>query len=531
MEPHHSTSPGDEVIRQAHIPRRVLVLGATGYIGGRLVPRLLQAGHEVRVGVRRPEKLEQVPWSDAVDVRTLDLDNGRGLEDSLVGIDTVYYLVHSMGSGGDFEAAESAAAKRFVGAAASAGVGRIVYLGGLHPEGRELSKHMRSRATVGRILLDSEVDAIVFNAGIIIGSGSASFEMIRHLALSLRWMPAPDWVANRVEPLSVRDALYYLLSAADVDGRVNRSFDIGSRQILTYAEVMRTFAAVAGLKTRHVIALPLPAPTLSGIWVGLVTPLPFRLTLPLVQSLQEDAVASSHDVDEVIPPPESGLIRFDDAVRLALRREVEGAVDTNWDADAGGLDEAAQPLPNDPQWSGRRICTDERSATIPGLSAAEVWPVIEGIGGSNGWYSWPLAWKVRGFWDKAVGGAGLNRGRRLPDTLRIGDPVDWWRVEQLEQDSRLLLRAEMRVSGHAWLEFTLADSDDGCEYHQTATFIPTGLRGHIYWALVAPFHRFIFPAMAKNIAAEARRGVRRRMIHGAGFDQERSISIDAKPSR
>ena len=501
-------SLGDEVIRQTRTPRRVLVLGATGYIGGRLVPRLLQAGHQVRVGVRRPEKLKQVPWAADVDVRTVDLDTGGGLDDSLGGIDTVYYLVHSMGSGGDFEAAEAEAARRFASAAASAGVRRIVYLGGLHPEGRELSKHMRSRANVGRILLDSEVDAIVFNAGIIIGSGSASFEMIRHLATTLRWMPVPDWVSNRVEPLSVRDALYYLLSAADVQEAVNRSFDIGSRQILTYANVMRTFAAVAGLKPRHVIALPLPAPTLSGIWVGLVTPLPFSLTLPLVQSLQEDAVASSQEVDEVIPPPESGLIGFADAVRLALRREVEGAVDTNWDADAGELDEAAQPSPSDPKWSGRRIYSDERSATISGVSAAEVWPVIEGIGGSNGWYSWPLAWKIRGVWDKAVGGAGLNRGRRLADSLRIGDPVDWWRVEELEPNSRLLLRAEMKVSGHAWLEFALTDSVEGCEYHQTATFIPTGVRGRIYWALVAPFHRFIFPAMAKNIAAEARRRVR-----------------------
>ena len=501
-------SLGDEVIRRTRTPRRVLVLGATGYIGGRLVPRLLQAGHQVRVGVRRPEKLKQVPWAADVDVRTVDLDTGGGLDDSLGGIETAYYLVHSMGSGGDFEAAEAEAARRFASAAASAGVRRIVYLGGLHPEGRELSKHMRSRANVGRILLDSEVDAIVFNAGIIIGSGSASFEMIRHLATTLRWMPAPDWVSNRVEPLSVRDALYYLLSAADVQEAVNRSFDIGSRQILTYANVMRTFAAVAGLKPRHVIALPLPAPTLSGIWVGLVTPLPFSLTLPLVQSLQEDAVASSQEVDEVIPPPESGLIGFADAVRLALRREVEGAVDTNWDADAGELDEAAQPSPSDPKWSGRRIYSDERSATISGVSAAEVWPVIEGIGGSNGWYSWPLAWKIRGVWDKAVGGAGLNRGRRLADSLRIGDPVDWWRVEELEPNSRLLLRAEMKVSGHAWLEFALTDSVEGCEYHQTATFIPTGVRGRIYWALVAPFHRFIFPAMAKNIAAEARRRVR-----------------------
>src|SRR5699024_3111856 len=184
-----------------------------------------------------------------------------------------------------------------------------------------------------------------------------------------------------------------------------------------------------------------------------------------------------------------------DALRLALRRELEGAVDTNWDADSGGLEDAAQPLPNDARWAGRRVFRDDRRTVIPDLSAAQLWPVIEGIGGVSGWYSWPLAWKVRGIWDKAVGGAGLNRGRRLPDTLRIDDPVDWWRVVELERNSRLLLRAEMKVSGHAWLEFELADGRDGCVYRQTATFIPTGLRGRLYWAAVAPFHRFIFPAM------------------------------------
>jgi uncharacterized protein YbjT (DUF2867 family) len=434
------------------------VLGATGYIGGRLVPRLLQAGHEVRVGVRRPEKLKQVPWAADVDVRTVDLDTGRGLSESLHDIDTVYYLVHSMGSGGDFEAHEAEAAN------ASPRRPRPPVSPASSTSAASTPKAANSRSTCAHARTSAGssstpmVDAIVFNAGIIIGSGSASFEMIRHLATTLRWMPAPDWVSNRVEPLSVRDALYYLVAAADVDETINRSFDIGSRQILTYAQVMRTFAEVAGLKPRHVIALPLPAPTLSGIWVGLVTPLPFSLTLPLVQSLQEDAVASDQDVDAVIPPPESGLIGFADAVRLALRREVEGAVDTNWDADSGELDEAALPLPNDPQWAGRRICSDERSTTITGVSAAEVWPVIEGIGGANGWYSWPLAWKIRGVWDKAVGGAGLNRGRRLPDTLRIGDPVDWWRVDELEPNSRLLLRAEMKVSGYAWLEFEVTDS-------------------------------------------------------------------------
>ncbi|MCD1287526.1 SDR family oxidoreductase [Brevibacterium sp. GP-SGM9] len=503
-------NPHEETIRHSPSPRRILVLGATGYIGGRLVPRLLQAGHEVRVGVRSPEKLRGVPWVDDVDVRTIDLETGEGLADAMVGIDVVHYLVHSMGSGGDFEIRESRSASRAIEAAEAAGVQRIIYLGGLHPDKDSLSKHMRSRAAVGRIFLDSTVEAIIFQAGIIIGSGSASFEMIRHLATTLRWMPAPNWVSNRVEPLSVRDVLYYLLSAVDVEDHVNGTFDIGSRDVLTYAEVMRAFARIAGLKPRHVIAVPLPAPTLSGIWVGLVTPLPFSLTLPLVQSLQEDAVTDDAEVDAIISVPETGLLTYEQSVRLALQRETEGAVDTNWDADSGLLAQSAKPLPNDPHWAGRRVFSDDRRYRFTGIAAEDLWQVIVGIGGDNGWYSLPIAWKVRGVWDKVVGGAGLNRGRRLPESLRVGDPVDWWRAEIVEPHSQLLLHAEMKVSGEAWLEFTIDETADGVDYRQRAIFIPRGIRGRLYWAFVSPFHRLIFPAMAKNIEKAARKNRRRR---------------------
>ena len=499
-----------ETIPSAHHPRSVLVLGATGYIGGRLVPRLLQAGHSVSVGVRSPDKLSAVPWADEVSVHTVDLDDDTGLKAAMEGIDVVCYLVHSMNSGRDFERREAQAAARLVEATAAAGVGQIIYLGGLHPESAKLSMHMRSRAKVGEIFLASSTPAIVFQAGIIIGSGSASFEMIRHLADALRWMPAPDWVANRVEPLSVRDVLYYLVAACDLPKPVNRAFDIGSGDVLTYAEVMKDFARIRGLPPRHVIALPLPAPTLSGIWVGLVTPLPFKLTLPLVQSLQEDAVTRNDDIDAVIPPPASGLLSFDQAVRLALRREKEGAVATNWDADSGELEQAAKPLPNDPQWAGKKAFVDDRRRLLRDLAVSDIWPVIVSIGGRNGWYSWPLAWKIRGLWDKIVGGAGLNRGRRLPDALRVGDPVDWWRVEEIVPDHKLLLRAEMKVSGDAWLEFTVDQVGPDCEYRQRAIFFPRGIRGRLYWAFVSPFHRFIFPAMARNIERAARRNERRR---------------------
>ncbi|SMY04505.1 Uncharacterized conserved protein YbjT, contains NAD(P)-binding and DUF2867 domains [Brevibacterium aurantiacum] len=494
----------DETIPATQQPRRILVLGATGYVGGRLVPRLIQAGHTVSVAVRSPEKLESVPWCDEVTVFRVDLDDGHGLSDAMSGVDVAFHLVHSMNSGIGFESRESRSAERVVAAAEKANVKRIVYLGGLHPDSDSLSPHMRSRAKVGQILLDSSVPAIVFQAGIIIGSGSASFEMIRHLAEELRMMPAPNWVSNRVEPLSIRDALYYLVSAVDVTDPVNRAFDIGSGDVLTYADILKSFSRIAGLKSRHVFRLPLPAPTLSGIWVGLVTPLPFKLTLPLVQSLQEDALTNDHDITSVISPPASGLLTYKQAVELALYRETEGTVDTNWDADTGNLSQAASSLPNDPQWAGRQMYEDDRTIVFPDLRAEQLWKIVVSIGGDHGWYSWPLAWKVRGHWDKIVGGVGLNRGRRLPDSLRVGDPVDWWRVVEMEPPFRLLLRAEMKVSGEAWLEFTMADQEDGCSFRQRAMFIPAGIRGRLYWATVSPFHSKIFPRMAENIAEAAR---------------------------
>lgn len=500
---------GQEAIEPSVAPRRVLVLGATGYIGGRLVPRLLQAGHQVRAAARSVEKLEHAPWAGEVEVHHVDLDDGTGLDEAMAGIEVVYHLVHSMGSGSDFEEREAKTARRIAETAEHAGVWRIVFLGGLHPENTKLSPHMRSRAAVAQILVDSPVDTIAFQAGIIIGSGSASFEMIRHLALALRVMPAPNWVKNRVEPLAIRDVLHYLIAAADVPGHIDRRLDIGSGEIMSYAQVMKEFARVAGLTPRWVIPIPLPAATLSGIWVGLVTPLPMALTIPLVQSLQQDAVTGDRAVDEVIAPPEVGLLRYAEAVTLALRREQEGAVDTTWDADFGSLEQSAGSLPSDPDWAGRPRFAESRSMETDQVSADQLWRVIEGIGGANGWYSWPLAWKVRGLWDKLAGGAGLNRGRRVADSLRVGDPVDWWRVETMEPGRRLVLRAEMKVAGDAWLEFALEDLSEAQDQPltritQRAVFYPQNLRGRLYWWSMAPFHRVIFPSMLANIIDAAR---------------------------
>lgn len=497
-----------EIVPQSSSPRSILVLGATGYIGGRLVPRLLQAGHDVRVAVRSVEKVQQMPWAPEVTVHQVDLNDGVGLEEAMSGVEVVYHLVHSMGAGADFEEREAQAARRVADGAKQARVSRLIFLGGLHPEGTELSPHMRSRAAVAGILLDSSVNTMAFQAGIIIGSGSASFEMIRHLALVLRVMPAPNWVKNKVEPIGIRDVLYYLIRAADTPGRINGRFDIGSGEVLTYSEIMKKFARTAGLPRRYVIPLLLPAATLSGVWVGLVTPLPMALTIPLVRSLQQDAVTANRDVDTVISPPEAGLLTYTDAVTLALRREAEGAVDTHWDADFAALDHAAGALPSDPDWAGKPTFVETHTVTTNQVSPEAVWPVVESIGGANGWYSWPLAWKLRGVWDKVVGGAGLNRGRRAPETLRVGDPVDWWRVEVLEPGSRLSLRAELKVAGDAWLDFLVEPHGDGTRLTQRAVFSTEDLRGRLYWYAMSPFHRIIFPAMANNIVDAAVRADR-----------------------
>jgi uncharacterized protein YbjT (DUF2867 family) len=481
-------------------PRTVLVTGATGYIGGRLVPRLLEAGHTVKVLVRSPDKIAGVPWRDKVHIVESSLDDGGALRAALAGVDVFYYLVHSMAAGAGFEATERAMARTAAEAAAAAGVNRIVYLGGLHPRGVQLSTHMRSREAVGKVFLDGPVDAIVFQAGVVIGSGSASFEMIRHLAETLPLMPAPSWVRNRIEAIAVRDVLYYLLSAASLNVPLNRTFDVGCRQVLTYAGMMQEYAAEAGLPYRVVLALPVPAPTLAGMWVALTTPIPLSMALPLVQSLQHDAVSNEHDIDQYIPQPDGGLTAYRTAVALALGKERDGQVETTW-ANAGA---AADPLPSDPEWAGHKVYIDAR--TFHGdVDPAHVWKVIEGIGGRNGWYSLPLAWQVRGWLDKLTGGAGLLRGRRHPHTLATGEVVDWWRVEQIDRGKLLRLRAEMRAPGRAWLELSVEPDGNGSRYRQRAIFFPKGLSGRLYWLAVLPFHSLIFPAMARNITGAARK--------------------------
>lgn len=492
---------------------RILVTGSTGYIGGRLVPRLLDEGHDVRVVVRRPERLRDVPWAAGVDVVDGDLTDAAAVRRATREVDVVYYLVHSMGGRGDFEDAELRIARNVASAAKANGVRRIVYLGGLHPDDGRLSRHLRSRVRVGEILLQSGVPTIVLQAGVIIGSGSTSFEMIRHLTEVLPYMPAPRWVRNFIQPIAVRDVLHYLIRAADVPPEVNRAFDIGGPDVLRYGQLMNGYAVEAGLRQRPIAALPVLTPWLAGQWVNLVTPIPRRLAVPIIESLQFDCVMREHDIDAVIPPPPEGLVGYRRSVRLALEKERAGEVETSWrNAEVEGA--PSDPLPSDPDWAGYTVYVDrrERRADAP---VEALWTVIEGVGGENGWYSFPLAWAVRGWIDKLFGGVGLRRGRRDPDTLHPGDAVDFWRVEAIERPRFLRLRAEMRVPGRAWLEMSAEPDGRGSVYRQRAVFFPKGLAGRLYWWSIVPIHGVVFAGMANRIALEAEAAGRARTPVGA----------------
>lgn len=481
----------------------VLVTGATGYIGGRLVPQLLEAGHEVSVYVRSPWKLNDVPWRDRVRVFKGDLSNAVATRRAMNGVDVAFYLVHSMSAGRDFMRSEEEAARTFARSAEAAKVGRIVYLGGLHPEGAELSEHLASRAAVGQVFLDCPVPAIVFQAGIVIGSGSASFEMIRHLTEVLPYMPAPRWVRNYVQPIAVRDVLRYLVHAVTVQEELNRTFDIGGPDILRYGQMMNGYAVEAGLPQRHIAALPVLTPWLASQWVSLVSPVPRQLAVPIIASLQNDCVVREHDIDGYIPPPAEGLLQYRMAVRLALTREAEGQVETSWQS-ATVAGAPSDPLPSDPEWSGHTVFTDlrERESTA---STDAVWGVIEAIGGEKGWHSFPLAWAARGWIDRLVGGVGMRRGRRHPSRVNSGDVIDVWRVESIERGRMLRLRAEMRLPGRAWLELSVEPTETGSRYRQRAVYFPKGLSGRLYWAVLLPFHGIIFPGMATSILREAER--------------------------
>ncbi|WP_298460573.1 SDR family oxidoreductase [uncultured Cellulomonas sp.] len=494
-------------------PLTVAVTGVTGYVGGRLVPELLAAGHHVRALARNPGRLRGRPWHDEVDVVQADAGDAEQIRAALTGVDVAYYLVHSLGSGRRFEARDRRTALTFAQAAREAGVGRIVYLGGLYPEGEALSPHLESRKEVGEILLASGVPTAVLRAAVILGSGSASFEMMRYLTERLPAMTTPRWVENRIQPIAIRDVLRYLVGAARLPGDVNRSFDIGGPEVLTYRDMMQRYARVAGLPRRVIVAVPVLSPRLSSLWVGLVTPVPSGLARPLVESLVHEVVCDEHDIARYVPDPPGGLVSFDDAVRLALARIHEADVVTRWSS-ASVAGAPSDPLPTDPDWAGGSLYVDERTTPVR-ADPEDLWTVLESVGGDRGWYSWALAWRVRGLLDRLSGGPGLRRGRRDPQRLAVDDAVDFWRVEEIEPGRLLRLRAEMRLPGLAWLELRVEGSRDAPVFSQRAVFHPHGLVGQLYWWSVAPFHGVVFGGMQRGIALEAERRTAQRRAGAA----------------
>lgn len=510
----------------------VAVTGVTGYVGGRLVPELLAAGYRVRAIARRPERLRGRPWYDAVEIAQADAAEPDQIRAALDGADVAYYLIHSLGSGRRFEQRDRHTALVFGAAAREAGVGRIVYLGGLTPDTEDLSPHLASRTEVGEILLASGVPTTVLRAAIILGSGSASFEMMRYLTERLPAMTVPKWLDNRIQPIAVRDVLRYLVGSASMPPEVSREFDIGGPDVLTYRDMMQGYAKAAGLPRRLIVKVPVLTPRLSSHWVGLVTPVPSGIARPLVESLIHEVVCDEHDIAQYVPDPPEGLISFPRALQLALARIREADVTTRWSS-AGVPGAPSEPLPSDPDWAGGSLYEDARSVEVD-ASPAALWRVLESVGGERGWYSWSLAWRVRGLMDRVVGGPGLRRGRRDPRRLVVDDAVDFWRVEEVQPGRLLRLRAEMRLPGLAWLELRVEPDGDTPEeqgdhdsarpadvsperwttpptrFAQRAVFHPHGLLGQLYWWAVYPFHGVVFGGMQRNIARAAETAERSR---------------------
>jgi len=483
--------------------RRILVTGASGYVGGRLVRALLNEGLTVRVNVRDKKKISGQIWANEVEVSVGNATNFEEMKRALDGVHTAFYLLHSIGVGSDFDELEAEMARNFAKAAEASGVKQIVYLGGIANVAKQ-SKHLASRARTGVELSSTSVPVLEMRAGIVIGSGSASFEMLRHLTHRLPIMTTPKWVSNRTHPIAIRDVLWYLTNAAKLETPKSGIFDIGGPEILSYADMMQKFAKCSGLRRRWIIRVPVLTPKLSSLWIGFVTPVPTRLARPLIGSLINETVADpKKSIDAIIPKPPEGLIDVTTAINLALSRTTSNQVETRW-SDANVITAPWQKAQSDPDWAGEITLRDKREV-LTDAPIDCVWKSIEQIGGETGWYGADFLWWARGVIDRIVGGVGIRRGRRDPKHLRVGDSLDFWRVEAIEKEKVLRLYAEMILPGKAWLEFRISNEDGKVRIVQEATFSPRGLGGQLYWYAVLPLHAFVFPTMLRNIVRSSKR--------------------------
>jgi uncharacterized protein YbjT (DUF2867 family) len=479
-------------------PIPVLLTGATGYVGGRLLHRLERKGMPVRCLARRPEFL-QSRAAPGTEVVAGDVMQRETLDRALAGVHTAFYLVHSMGASGEFEQLDRVAAANFADAARQAGVRRIIYLGGLGESAGNLSTHLRSRQETGEVLRRhaGDTQVVELRASIIIGSGSASFEMIRALVERLPVMITPRWVSVLAQPIAIDDVLAYLEEAIGLPATGHRIFEIGGRDVTSYREIMQEYARHRGLR-RIMIPVPLLTPRLSSLWLGLVTPLYARVGRRLIDSMRHPTVVRDpSSVREFTVRPRGTV----EAVALALRNEDRERAETTWSSAVSSLGAARQ-------WGGIRLrnqLVDSRTVRVSAPPGQAFAPILR-LGGRNGWYSGNWLWTLRGWIDLLAGGAGMRRGRRHPTQLVAGDTLDCWRVDACEPPHRLLLAAEMKLPGRAWLSFEVTPDGTGSVIRQTAIFDPMGLPGLIYWYLAWPLHQLVFAGMLSGIARAAARG-------------------------
>lgn len=478
----------------------ILVTGATGYVGGRLIPALLDAGYRVRAMGRSLEKVGCRPWAghsrvELVQGDVLDLES---LKQAASSCRAAYYLVHSMIAQKEkFVEADRRAAQNMVEAALAAGLERIIYLGGLAEASQgSLSKHLKSRIEVADILQAGPVPTTDLRTPMILGSGSASFEILRYLVERLPAMITPRWVQSMNQPIAIRNVITYLIGCLEHDETIGQTYDIGGPDILSYRDLLDIYAEEAGLQKRLIIPVPVLTPTLSALWIHLISPVPTSIALPLTEGLTSDAVCTENRIQEIIP---QRLLSCREAIRVALDRIQQEQVDTCW-MDAGDMLEPEWAHCGDAEWAGGTIMNCGYRARIK-ATVDEVWQPVSRIGGRTGWYFGNFLWRLRGIMDRLAGGVGLRRGRRHPTEIRVGDALDFWRVLEVEPPQRLVLVAEMKTPGEALLEFQITPlANAEVEFQMLSRFLPKGLFGILYWYGLYPFHQWIFYGMLKAIA-------------------------------